>query len=144
MTRIAVHRLRSRQLLDALAPSEVRRDFGLTDGDKLIDTSIFSLREVATLARFSTPPGTFVDLSPVHLLSTTSLASLSPDGRPFHHPTALRTHRPLPGRVRRCGAAGHGARRRSTGCVAPQRRCADTAHPARVPERHRGHVLRDS
>ena len=26
-----------------------------------------------TLARFSTPPGTFVDLSPVHLLSTTSL-----------------------------------------------------------------------
>ena len=79
----SVHRLRPRQLLDAFAPSEVRKDFGLTDGDKLIDTSIFSLREVTTLARFSTPPGTFVDLSPVHLLSTTSLASLSPDGNGF-------------------------------------------------------------
>lgn len=79
----SVHRLRWRQLLAAYAPSAVRKDFGLADSDKLIDTSIFSLREVATLARFSTPPGTFVDLSPVHLLSTTSLASLSTDGTGF-------------------------------------------------------------
>ncbi len=80
---VSVHRLGWRQLLAAYAPSEVRKDFGLADSDKLIDTSIFSLKEVATLARFSTPPGTFVDLSPVHLLSTTSLASLSTDGTGF-------------------------------------------------------------
>ena len=86
----SAHRLRPRQLLDAFAPSEVRKDFGLTDDDKLIDTSMFSLREVATLARYSTPPGTFVDLSPVHLLSTTSLASLSPDG----HAVDARRFRP--------------------------------------------------
>ncbi len=76
----SVHRVRLRQVIAAYAPSEIRRDFGLEEADKLIDTSIFSLREVATLARFSTPPGTFVDLSPIHLLSATSLASLSADG----------------------------------------------------------------
>ena len=79
----SVHRLRLRQSLAAYAPSEVRQDFGLADTDKLPDTSIFSVKEVATLARFSTPPGTFVDLSPVHLLSTTSLTSLSADGEGF-------------------------------------------------------------
>jgi len=76
----SMQRLRLQQTLAAYAPSEVRRDFGLTDTDKLPDTSIFSMKEVATLARFSTPPGTFVDLSPVHLLSTTSMTSLSGAG----------------------------------------------------------------
>ena len=79
----SMQRLRLQQTLAAYAPSEVRRDFGLTDTDKLPDTSIFSMKEVATLARFSTPPGTFVDLSPVHLLSTTSMTSLSGDGEGF-------------------------------------------------------------
>lgn len=79
----SVHRLSLGQLLAAYAPSELRRDFGLAESEKLFDTSIFSLREVATLARYSTPPGTFVDLSPVHVLSTTSLASLSADGKPL-------------------------------------------------------------
>ncbi len=36
-----------------------------------------------TLARYATPPGTFVDLSPVHVLSTASLATLSDDGVPY-------------------------------------------------------------
>src|SRR5215217_6591310 len=34
-------------------------------------------------ARYTTPPGTFVDLSPVHVLSTASLQSLAADGTPF-------------------------------------------------------------
>lgn len=76
----SVHKLGLRQSLGSYAPSELRRDFGLGESDTLIDTSIFSLREVLTLARFSTPPGTFVDISPVHLLSNTSLTSLSADG----------------------------------------------------------------
>jgi uncharacterized protein YcbX len=44
---------------------------------------VFSTKDVITLARYSTPPGTFVDLSPVHLLSTASLASLAGDGSPY-------------------------------------------------------------
>ncbi len=87
----SVHRLRLRQSLAAYAPSEVRQDFGLADTDKLPDTSIFSVKEVATLARFSTPPGTFVDLSPVHLLSTTSMTSLSADGEGSTHAVSGRT-----------------------------------------------------
>lgn len=63
-----------------LSPAEIRSDFGLSETDPLPDTSAFSLKELATVARYSTPPGTFVDLSPVHLLSSRSLASLSADG----------------------------------------------------------------
>lgn len=72
------HRLSVQQSRANFAPTEVRRDFGLSDAEALPDTSMFSTKEILTLARYSTPPGTFVDLSPVHLLSTTSLASLAP------------------------------------------------------------------
>ena len=61
----------------------MRRDFGLSGAEALPDTSVFSTKQVLTLARFSTPPGTFVDLSPVHVISTTSLASLACDGTPY-------------------------------------------------------------
>ena len=64
-------------------PTEVRKDFGLSDTEALPDTSVFTTKQIITLARFSTPPGTFVDLSPVHLLSTASLASLAADGDPY-------------------------------------------------------------
>jgi MOSC domain-containing protein len=76
----SAHRLSVRQSRANFAPAEVRRDFGLDPAEPLPDTSVFTTKQVLTLARFSTPPGTFVDLSPVHLISTTSLASLSPDG----------------------------------------------------------------
>lgn len=69
--------------LGNFSADQVRRDFGLADGDELPDTSVFSTRQMVTLARYSTPPGTFVDLSPVHLLSTASLRSLSADGTPY-------------------------------------------------------------
>jgi uncharacterized protein YcbX len=74
------HRLSMRQTKAGFSADEVRRDFGLSESEALPDTSVFTTKQVLTLARFSTPPGTFVDLSPVHLLSTTSLASLSADG----------------------------------------------------------------
>jgi uncharacterized protein YcbX len=69
-----------RQTKAGFSADEVRRDFGLSESEALPDTSVFTTKQVLTLARFSTPPGTFVDLSPVHLLSTASLASLSADG----------------------------------------------------------------
>jgi hypothetical protein len=74
------HRLSVRQSKANFAAQEVRRDFGLSATESLPDTSVFTTKQILTLARYSTPPGTFVDLSAIHLMSTTSLASLSPDG----------------------------------------------------------------
>lgn len=74
------HRMSIMQSKANFAADEVRKDFGLEESDALPDTSVFTTRQMLTLARYSTPPGTFVDLSPVHLLSTASMAALSPDG----------------------------------------------------------------
>jgi hypothetical protein len=71
------HRMSVRESLTNYSPSQVRQDFGLAEAEELPDTSVFSTRQIITLARYSTPPGTFVDLSPVHLLSTASLRDLS-------------------------------------------------------------------
>ncbi|GJF09781.1 molybdenum cofactor biosynthesis protein [Mycolicibacterium cyprinidarum] len=73
----SLHRLSVRQTRANYSPTEVRRDFGLSSSETLPDTSVFSTKQVLTLARYATPPGTFVDLSPVHVLSTNSLATLS-------------------------------------------------------------------
>ncbi|MCV7012031.1 MOSC domain-containing protein [Mycolicibacterium madagascariense] len=77
------HRMTTRDSLANFSASQVRKDFGLDDAEALPDTSVFSPRDIVTLARYSTPPGTFVDLSPVHLLSTASLRALSSDGTPY-------------------------------------------------------------
>jgi uncharacterized protein len=74
------HRLSVRQTKATFSADEVRRDFGLDHSEALPDTTVFTTKQVLTLARYSTPPGTFVDLSAVHLLSTSSLRSLSADG----------------------------------------------------------------
>jgi len=74
------HRLSARQSMANFSADEVRRDFGLDESEALPDTSVFTTKQLLTVARFATPPGTFVDLGPVHLMSSTSLASLSPDG----------------------------------------------------------------
>ena len=79
----SLHRLSIRQTRAGYSPTEVRHDFGLAEGEALPDTSVFSTKQVLTLARYATPPGTFVDLSPVHVLSTASLATLSSDGVPY-------------------------------------------------------------
>lgn len=77
------HRMSLQTSLSNFSADQVRRDFGLGDTEELPDTSVFSTRQMVTLARYSTPPGTFVDLSPVHLLSTASLRNLSTDGTPY-------------------------------------------------------------
>jgi uncharacterized protein YcbX len=77
------HRMAMQDSMTNFSATQVRKDFGLDDTEALPDTSVFSTRDIVTLARFSTPPGTFVDLSPVHLLSTASLAALSPDETPY-------------------------------------------------------------
>jgi len=71
------HRMTMADSLANFREAQVRKDFGLDASEALPDTSVFSTKDIITLARFSTPPGTFVDLAPVHLMSSTSLASLS-------------------------------------------------------------------
>lgn len=77
------HRMSVSEALSNYRAAQVRSDFGLGAAEDLPDTSVFSTRDIITLARFSTPPGTFADLSPVHLLSTASLRQLSVDGVPY-------------------------------------------------------------
>lgn len=73
----SVHALSLKQTKANFSAGVVRDDFGLSKSESLPDTSTFSTKQMVTLARFSTPPGTFVDLGPIHLLSSTSLTSLS-------------------------------------------------------------------
>lgn len=77
------HRLSLQQSKANFSAAEVRRDFGLSESEALPDTTMFTTKQILTLARFSTPPGTFVDLGPVHLMSSTSLSSLSASGEPY-------------------------------------------------------------
>jgi uncharacterized protein YcbX len=85
------HRLSIKQSMANFSADEVRRDFGLDKSEALPDTSMFTTKQLLTVARFATPPGTFVDLGPVHLMSSTSLASLPPDGE---EPYDVRRFRP--------------------------------------------------
>jgi uncharacterized protein YcbX len=85
------HRLSVRQSMANFSADEVRRDFGLDKSEALPDTSMFTTKQLVTVARFATPPGTFVDLGPMHLMGTKSLASLPPDG---DEPYDVRRFRP--------------------------------------------------
>jgi uncharacterized protein len=77
------HRMSVSESLANFRAAQVRKDFGLTEDEALPDTSVFSTKDIITLARFSTPPGSFADLSPVHLMSTASLRRLSPGAEPY-------------------------------------------------------------
>ena len=90
----SLHRLSARQTRANYSPGEVRRDFGLSDSETLPDTTVFSTKQVLTLARYATPPGTFVDLSPVHVLSTNSLQTLSAGRNTGDVPYDVRRFRP--------------------------------------------------
>ena len=54
----------------------VRRELGLADDEPLPDAAAMPVRTLAALARWSTPPGTFVDIAPVHLLTTHAVRAL--------------------------------------------------------------------
>jgi uncharacterized protein YcbX len=80
---LSVHRLSVKQSKANFSAAEVRRDFGLSASEALPDTTVFTTKQMLTLARFSTPPGTFVDLAPIHLLSSRSLAALAVGDEPY-------------------------------------------------------------
>jgi uncharacterized protein YcbX len=77
------HRMSVSDSLANFRAAQVRKDFGLAEDEALPDTSVFSTKDIITLARFSTPPGSFADLSPVHLISTASLRQLAPGVEPY-------------------------------------------------------------
>jgi len=77
------HRLTVNESKANFSPGQVRRDLNLGEEDAMPDTSMFTPRQILTLARYTTPPGTFVDLGPVHVLSTASLRSLADGGTPY-------------------------------------------------------------
>jgi uncharacterized protein len=72
----SLHRLRRDHRTGGLSSATLRADFGVAEGEKLPDLSIVPMADILTLGRYSTPPGTFVDLAPVHVLTTTSLATI--------------------------------------------------------------------
>lgn len=57
--------------------SDLRTIFGLAPDDPLPDLSMFPVRKLAEISRFATPPGTYVDAYPVHLMTEQSLRSMA-------------------------------------------------------------------
>jgi uncharacterized protein YcbX len=72
----SLHKLTREERSETMSPAFLRASFGVADDEKLPDLSMMRVSDLATLTRYSTPPGTFVDLAPVHVLSQTSLATI--------------------------------------------------------------------
>jgi len=72
----SLHKL-SRDKRENMSIAALRKDFGVTEGEKFPDMSMFRVADLTTLARYSTPPGMFVDLAPVHVMTQTSLQTIS-------------------------------------------------------------------
>jgi uncharacterized protein YcbX len=72
----SLHRLTREERSETMSPKFLRAAFGVAEDEKLPDISMVRVSDVIGFARYSTPPGTFVDLAPVHVLSTTSLATI--------------------------------------------------------------------
>ncbi|SEH62082.1 hypothetical protein SAMN04489835_2112 [Mycolicibacterium rutilum] len=71
----SLHRL-SKHERDNASIAALRTDLGVDAHEKMPDVSMFRIADLAMFARFSTPPGMFVDLAPVHVLTQTSLATI--------------------------------------------------------------------
>lgn len=71
----SLHKL-SRDERENMSVAALRKDFGVTDEEKFPDMSMLRVADLATLSRYSTPPGMFVDLAPVHVMTQTSLATI--------------------------------------------------------------------
>ncbi len=54
----------------------IRRELGLADDEPLPDAAAMPVKALATVARWSTPPGMFTDLAPVHLLTSRAVAAV--------------------------------------------------------------------
>lgn len=82
-----VHRLSWHERARSFSPAGIRRDLGIGSDEALPDATRMDLRALATITRYATPPGTFVDLAPVHLVTEASLRTLGAalDAGPLDH-----------------------------------------------------------
>jgi uncharacterized protein YcbX len=73
----SLHKLTRAERSDTMSPAWLRAAFGMSDDEKLPDLSMVRVADMVNFTRYSTPPGMFVDLAPVHVLTKTSLATIS-------------------------------------------------------------------
>jgi uncharacterized protein YcbX len=71
----SLHKL-SRDERENMSIAALRKDFGIAEGEKFPDMSMFRVTDLTMLGRYSTPPGMFVDLAPVHVMTRTSLDTI--------------------------------------------------------------------
>jgi uncharacterized protein YcbX len=71
----SLHKL-SRDERENMSIAALRKDFGVSEGEKFPDVSMFRVADLTLLGRYSTPPGMFVDLAPVHVMTQTSLQTI--------------------------------------------------------------------
>ena len=71
----SLHKL-SRDEREKMSIAALRKDFGITEGETFPEISMFRVTDLTTLVRYSTPPGMFVDLAPVHVMTQTSLQTI--------------------------------------------------------------------
>jgi len=108
--------------------AELRQIFGLEPGEPLPDLSMLPVGLLALLSAFATPPGSYFDVCPLHVLTTSSLAALgalapgvSFDPRRFRPNVLLETAEP--GFVEHAWVTGTlrlGSARARIECVTPR------------------------
>jgi len=72
----SLHELPRAERSATMSAGWLRAAFGLSHDEKLPDLSMMRFSDMVNFTRYSTPPGMFVDLAPVHVLTTTSLATI--------------------------------------------------------------------
>lgn len=72
----SLHKLTKAERSATMSPAFLRAAFGLSDDEKLPDLSMVRMTDMVNFTRYSTPPGMFVDLAPVHVMSQTSLQTI--------------------------------------------------------------------
>jgi uncharacterized protein YcbX len=61
---------------ETMSAGWLRAAFGMSDDEKLPDFSMMRVSDMVNFTRYSTPPGMFVDLAPIHVLTKTSLETI--------------------------------------------------------------------
>ena len=72
----SLHQLTREERSETMSAGWLRSAFGISTDEKLPDLSMMRFSDMVNFTRFSTPPGMFVDLAPVHVLTKTSVATI--------------------------------------------------------------------
>jgi uncharacterized protein YcbX len=72
----SLQKLTRAERAETMSAGWLRATFGMSDEEKLPDLSMVRVSDMVNFTRYSTPPGMFVDLAPVHVLTKTSLATI--------------------------------------------------------------------